>query len=74
MTLRPQVRYVEIEGLTALNLDDAVSSGLVRETSGVALRFVEHYGDTYVCQQDLLDAGLLVDYIGIEITQGESHE
>ena len=72
MKLKRSVRYVEVEGLTALHLADAVSSGLVRDTSGTAIRFVEHDGEIYVCQQDLIDNRLLRDFIGVETT-GETN-
>lgn len=70
---RRRVRYVDLEGELALNLDDAVSVGLIRPGCVAAVRYVDHEGQVYVHQQDLIDNNMLNDYVGVEITQGGNH-
>ena len=68
MIIKRRVRYVELDGERALNLEDAFNAGLLEEDYGVSLRCICLEGDLYIHQQDLIDNKLLRDFVGVEIT------
>ena len=46
--MKLKLRYVELDGETAIHLEDAVNAGLIRDTTGTSLRYTEADGELYV--------------------------